>query len=61
MTGNFFGLLAADIIYGITYDTTNSGWRVALSITFIPATIMLIAMPWIPESPRYLYSKGKED
>ena len=61
MTGNFFGLLAAGIIYGISYDTSNAGWRAALSITFIPATIMLLALPWIPESPRYLYVKGKED
>lgn len=42
MTGNFFGLMAACIIYGISYDKTNTGWRVALSITFIPATVMLM-------------------
>ena len=61
MTGNFFGLLAAGVIYGISYDTSNAGWRAALSITFVPATIMLIALPFIPESPRYLYTQGKED
>ena len=61
MTGNFFSLMAAGIIYGISYDTTNTGWRVALSVTFIPASIMLMALPWIPESPRYLFQSGKED
>lgn len=61
MTGNFFGLLASGIIYAISYDTSNTGWRVALSVTFIPATIMLITLPWVPESPRYLYQNGKED
>lgn len=61
MTGNFFGLLAAGLIFGISYDATNTGWRTALSITFIPATILLLALPWIPESPRYLYQQGKED
>lgn len=60
ITGNFFGFLAAGIIYGISYDQTNVGWRTAVSITFIPATIMLVSLIWIPESPRYLYSKGKE-
>jgi len=59
MTGNIFGFIAAGIIFGISYDTTNVGWRVALAITFIPATIMLCAMPWVPESPRWLYQKGQ--
>ncbi|GFZ48330.1 hypothetical protein JCM24511_06078 [Saitozyma sp. JCM 24511] len=61
MTGNFFGLLAAGIIYGISYDTGNVGWRAALGVTFIPATLLLAVLPWVPESPRYLYEKGKED
>lgn len=61
MTGNFFGLLASGIIYGISYDTTNTGWRTALSVTFIPATILLIALPWVPESPRFLFQHGKEE
>ena len=60
MTGNFFGLLAAGIIYGISYDASPTGWRAALGVTFIPATILLIVLPWIPESPRFLFSKGKE-
>ena len=60
MTGNFFSLLAAGIIFGITYDKSNTGWRAALAITFIPSTVMLMALPWIPESPRFLFQKGKE-
>ncbi|WWD20534.1 hypothetical protein CI109_105010 [Kwoniella shandongensis] len=59
MTGNFFGLLAAGIVYGISYSTSNAGWRVALGVTFIPATLLLMILPWVPESPRYLYEKGK--
>ena len=61
MTGNFFGLLAAGLIFGISYDQTNTGWRVALAITFIPATTLLIALPFIPESPRFLFQQGKEE
>jgi MFS family permease len=60
MTGNFFGLLAAGLIFGISYNKGNSGWRAALAVTFIPATILLIALPWIPESPRFLYQHKKE-
>jgi MFS transporter, SP family, sugar:H+ symporter len=60
ITGNFFGLLAAGIIYGISYDATSAGWRAALGVTFIPATILLCALPFVPESPRFLFGKGKE-
>ncbi|WWC72403.1 uncharacterized protein I206_106365 [Kwoniella pini CBS 10737] len=61
MTGNFFGLLAAGLVYGVSYSTSNSGWRAALGMTFIPATLLLCVLPWVPESPRYLFEKGKED
>jgi hypothetical protein len=37
------------------------GWRNALSVTFIPATILLCVLPWAPESPRFLYSRGKHE
>ncbi|EIW69873.1 hypothetical protein TREMEDRAFT_61644 [Tremella mesenterica DSM 1558] len=53
--------LKAGIIYGISYSTSNIGWRAALGVTFIPATILLMVLPWVPESPRYLYEKGKEE
>ena len=61
MTGNFFGLIASGLIFGISYDVTNTGWRAALSITFIPATILLISLPFIVESPRFLYQHQRED
>ena len=61
ITGNFFGFLAAGIVYGISYDTSNTGWRAALAVTFIPATILLIALPFVPESPRFLYQHRKEE
>ncbi|WWD08506.1 hypothetical protein V865_006618 [Kwoniella europaea PYCC6329] len=60
MTGNFFGLLAAGLVYGVSYSTSNTGWRAALGITFIPATSLLLVLPWVPESPRYLFEKGKD-
>ncbi|WVW81056.1 hypothetical protein I302_103047 [Kwoniella bestiolae CBS 10118] len=60
MTGNFFGLLAAGLVYGVSYSSSNTGWRAALGITFIPATLLLVVLPWVPESPRYLFEKGKD-
>ncbi|WVR08438.1 hypothetical protein IAU60_005493 [Kwoniella sp. DSM 27419] len=61
MTGNFFGLLASGLVYGISYSTSNTGWRGALGITFVPATLLLMILPWVPESPRFLFEKGKDD
>ncbi|KAK4687912.1 hypothetical protein P7C73_g2215, partial [Tremellales sp. Uapishka_1] len=61
ITGNFFGLLASGIVYGISYSMSNAGWRAALGVTFIPATLLLSVLPWVPESPRYLYEKGKTE
>lgn len=59
MTGNVFGLAASCIIYGISYTTSNAGWRAALGVTFIPATALAIVLPFVPESPRFLYEKGR--
>jgi MFS transporter, SP family, sugar:H+ symporter len=59
MTGNFFSVLAAGIIYGISYLDGNAGWRGALGVTFVPASVLLAVLPWVPESPRYLFEKGK--
>lgn len=38
------------LIFAISYSTSNAGWRAALAVTFIPATILLPVLPWVPES-----------
>lgn len=61
VTGNIFSLAASGITYGLTYAVGNWGWRLAFGISFIPANILLFSIPWIPESPRWLYEKNRED
>ncbi|BFZ63547.1 hypothetical protein YB2330_004674 [Saitoella coloradoensis] len=61
ITGNVFSLAASAITYGLTYAVGNWGWRLAFGVSFIPANILLFSLPWIPESPRWLYEKSRED
>jgi hypothetical protein len=35
---------------GISYTTSNAGWRGALGVTFIPATALALVLPFVPES-----------
>jgi len=39
--------------------TTSSQWRAPLAIGCLPPLVLLIVMPWLPESPRFLLSKGR--
>lgn len=46
------------LIYSV--DTKqNSAWRGPLALQCLPALIVLGAMRWLPESPRYLIQTGK--
>lgn len=36
-------------------------WRIMLGTSFIPAMVFLILLRFVPESPRWLAAKGKED
>lgn len=37
------------------------GWRWLLGLSSIPLLVLLVFYPFVPESPRYLVSKGKTD
>jgi MFS family permease len=39
----------------------DSSWRGPLAIQCVPALIVLLAMKWLPESPRYLIMKGRDE
>ncbi|MGB4135481.1 MAG: sugar porter family MFS transporter [Microbacterium sp.] len=60
------GILAAYVIaiivLGIAPGAANTvGWRIILGIGFIPAIISLAMRARMPESPRWLLEKGKEE
>jgi SP family myo-inositol transporter-like MFS transporter 13 len=40
---------------------TDDGWRYMLGLGVLPATIQLVALLFLPESPRYLVKRGKVD
>lgn len=59
-----FGQLLAFIInafIGNVWGEGNGVWRIMLSIEALPAIALFIGMMRMPESPRWLVSKGRDD
>lgn len=55
------GLLAAFLSDSVIADDTDSScWRDMFYVGVIPALILLIGMLFLPESPRWLLSKGRD-
>ncbi|KAL4967108.1 uncharacterized protein BDV14DRAFT_207608 [Aspergillus stella-maris] len=42
-------------------DTDNHQWQTAMSIQLIPGGLLVLMIPWIPETPRYLINHGKTE
>ncbi|KAH8662141.1 general substrate transporter [Xylariales sp. PMI_506] len=50
--------------YGVNQNisgTDNKQWRIPVAVQFIPAGLLLISMPFIIESPRWLVSANRGD
>ncbi|KZZ95363.1 General substrate transporter [Moelleriella libera RCEF 2490] len=49
--------------YAMTFWTSDQGvfwgWRVSLVLQFIPATVFLAGLPFLPDTPRWLVQTGK--
>jgi sugar porter (SP) family MFS transporter len=54
------GILSAYMI-NLAFANYPSGWRIMLGFATIPAAILFIGTLYLPESPRWLISKGFED
>ncbi|KAF2665862.1 general substrate transporter [Microthyrium microscopicum] len=37
----------------------NYGWRMSIALQFIPATIFMLGLPFVPETPRWLIQHGQ--
>ncbi|CDR46398.1 RHTO0S12e04060g1_1 [Rhodotorula toruloides] len=55
--GNF---IAAWLCFGCSYIKNDWSWRTVYIIQIIPALYLLLAIHFVPESPRWLMSKGRE-
>ena len=47
--------------FGCSYITTSWQWRIPYIIQIIPALYILIAVQFVPETPRFMISKGKHE
>ncbi|MBS1660164.1 MAG: MFS transporter, partial [Bacteroidetes bacterium] len=45
--------------YWLSNDTKPESWRLMFLVGFIPALVLLIGMFFLPETPRWLISKGR--
>ncbi|KAI0364811.1 AmMst-1 [Pilatotrama ljubarskyi] len=56
------GLLLAAIINNATKARPNhSSWQISISIQLIWAFILFVGMLWLPETPRWLIKKNRQD
>ncbi|WVQ79726.1 hypothetical protein IAT38_001826 [Cryptococcus sp. DSM 104549] len=53
--------VASFVVFGTSYIPNSWSWRIPYLIQLVPAFYMLIAVQFMPESPRYLQANGREE
>lgn len=57
----FGGMVAALITYGTAQIESTWSWRLPSVFQAIPSILCLVVLPFVPESPRWLLSQGKDE
>ncbi|CAL1535161.1 unnamed protein product [Lymnaea stagnalis] len=55
------GILISSVVAGGFSSLEKTGWRYMLGLAGVPGVIQFIGFIYLPESPRWLVSKGKDD
>ena len=57
-----FGILSSFLIqYGCSFLNSDAAWRVPIGIQMVPTLALFCVMLYLPESPRWLVEKGKNE
>ncbi|KAK1925411.1 putative hexose transport-related protein [Papiliotrema laurentii] len=54
-------VIASWVNFGCSYMTSSWQWRLPYIIQVVPAVYLLIAVQFVPETPRFMIGKGREE
>jgi len=58
--GSLLGFWINYIIQG-SMESNRFQWQLPVFVQFFPAAMLVVILPWLPESPRWLITKGRDE